>query len=293
MKSFIKLSRPKQWAKNILIFSVPALSFQSWMENYEAYINLLLAIAAMILTSTSVYAFNDASDWELDSLHPTKKMRPVANGDIKVSTAYIFSLINATVGVALGFISTGLMGTSLLLLYLLINVLYSFKLKNLPYIEMVVVVYGYPLRVILGALAVSSAITPIFITIIILLSSAIVIAKRVSQKKSTHGVLRKVVSEYPVNVLEKSIIVLLSVAWVFLIYWIISKVLEVQTINTAVLSFISTLAIAGSIIPFLHISKEAAEGRLESPEVIAKNPVVLTSSLVFSMSFLIILGLAL
>lgn len=293
MKAFIKLSRPKQWVKNVLIFSVPVLSFEYWAENYEAYINLVLIFFAMILVSTSVYAFNDISDVELDSKHPTKKARPVASGEIKVKTAYILSSTVTVLGLVLGYMSTGGTGFYLLLLYLIFNMLYSFKLKNLPYVEMLIVVYGYPLRVALGALAVSSVMTNIFITIVVFLSMAIVFAKRLSQKKSNHGVSRRVVEKYSSNFLKRGIIVALFTAWGLLIYWTISKVLEVETVLTPLLVSASTIAIVSSAVPLLHIFREATTGRLEKPEIIIKNPTVLLSSFVFIFSFLVILSWAL
>lgn len=293
MKAFIKLSRPKQWVKNVLIFSVPVLSFEFWAENHEAYINLALVFIATILVSTSVYAFNDISDAELDAKHPTKKTRPVASGEIKVKTAYFFSSTVAVSGLVLGYMSTGGAGFYLLLLYLILNILYSFKLKNLPYVEMLIVVYGYPLRVALGALAVSSVMTNIFITIVVFLSAAIVFAKRLSQKKSNHGVSRRVVEKYSSNFLKKGIIVALFTAWGLLIYWTISKVLEVETVLTPLLASASTIAIVSSAVPLLHIFREATTGRLEKPEIIVRNPTVLFSGFVFIFSFLAILSWAL
>jgi len=293
MKPYIRLSRPKQWVKNVLVFSVPVLSFNEWSDNGYAFLSLFVVFTGMIAASTAVYAFNDAFDWESDVNHPVKKLRPIASGTVSVKAGYVFSTLTAVAGLLLTLYASGLTGFVVLLSYLMLNVLYSVRLKNVPYVEMLIVAYGYPVRVILGALAVSSAVTVLYVALVVFLAAALVFAKRLGQKLSTHSMRRNVVDEYSQKFLTRGVSVSLYSAWVLLIYWIIDKTLTIDSGDILLVSLTSTLSVASSLPPLLYISKAASEGELEHPESIVTHPVVLGSTIVFVVSFLFILDWAL
>lgn len=91
MKKYLKLIRIKHWLKNGLI--VLPLFFSGNLFNTKYYLNTILAFLTFCFISSIVYTLNDIQDVEKDRLHPEKKKRPLASGEIKIKTAYIISII--------------------------------------------------------------------------------------------------------------------------------------------------------------------------------------------------------
>lgn len=171
----IKELRPKQWTKNLLVFA--ALIFTIPAIN----INMVyLAIAGFILfslVSGVVYILNDLVDLELDRQHPSKKNRPLASGDLSPATAVSAGSIILVAALVASYyinISFGL----ILTLYFILNVAYSFYLKNLVIIDVMVIATGFVLRAVGGAYVIEVPMTPWFILCTMLLALFLAISKR-------------------------------------------------------------------------------------------------------------------
>lgn len=149
--ALIKLARPKQWAKNLLVFT--AIIFAGKISQTPLLINTIIAFIGMCLISSATYVANDLADAKRDREHPTKKKRPIASGIISPPTAIIYTTILLITGLALLYYC-GKWCLAIGGIYLLIQVLYNIKLKHIPIIDVFIIAAGFVLRAALGAQAV-------------------------------------------------------------------------------------------------------------------------------------------
>ncbi len=143
----IKTMRPRQWAKNIFIFA--ALTFDKKLFEWHYLTRTVAGFLLLCLISGTVYIINDLVDIEKDRQHPEKRRRPLASGQLKPGIAIAAAIILPLIVIPLGALLHPLLG-SILLLYLLIQVAYSFWLKHIVIIDVMVVASGFLLRVAAG-----------------------------------------------------------------------------------------------------------------------------------------------
>ncbi|MDA1218445.1 MAG: decaprenyl-phosphate phosphoribosyltransferase [Chloroflexi bacterium] len=155
----LRALRPKQWVKNGLLF-LPILFAinQVWsLNNLEPIPGLLLRLVtlflAFCLVSSSVYLFNDLLDREADRRHPTKRHRPIASGSVTVPIAIVLMLILGLGGLSVMFYLDWVLG-GIGILYIGINVAYSWGAKKAVLVDIIMVVSGYVIRAGAGAVAV-------------------------------------------------------------------------------------------------------------------------------------------
>lgn len=139
--------RPHQWTKNAIIFA--GLVFDGKLGNFELLGQTLLVVLCFCLASSSVYLLNDLVDIEKDRLHPRKRLRPLPSGQLDPRLATVTSVGLAIVALGLATWLNPWVGL-ITLAYLLQNVAYSFYLKNLVIIDVMVLSLGFLLRVIAG-----------------------------------------------------------------------------------------------------------------------------------------------
>ncbi|MEM8889298.1 MAG: UbiA prenyltransferase family protein [Bacteroidota bacterium] len=150
LKEYISLLRPHQYIKNLFLF-LPAF-FSLQIMDVEVVLRTCIAFVAYCCMASAVYILNDYKDREADREHPVKRLRPLAAGTIKTSTAFI--LMGSLV--VLGFLLSILLGKSvfyLLTAYVFINVLYSFKLKHIAVVDIFIIALGFVIRIAVGAYA--------------------------------------------------------------------------------------------------------------------------------------------
>ncbi|MBX7214873.1 MAG: decaprenyl-phosphate phosphoribosyltransferase [Thermoflexales bacterium] len=143
----LKTMRPRQWAKNVFVFA--ALIFDSKLTQAGPLLATLGGFVALCLLSSSVYLLNDAVDVEKDRQHPKKRFRPVARGDVSPGLAMVTAAVIGLAALAFSFWLHpvfGLIG----LIYLAINVWYSFQLKHVVIIDVLTIAAGFVLRVAAG-----------------------------------------------------------------------------------------------------------------------------------------------
>jgi len=149
--ALIKLARPKQWAKNLLVFT--AIIFAGKISDTPLLINAIIAFVGMCLISSATYVANDLADSNRDREHPTKCDRPIASGLISPPIAVLFTALLLVSGLALLFY-TGPWCLAIGGLYILIQILYNIKLKHIAIIDVFIIAAGFVLRAALGAQAV-------------------------------------------------------------------------------------------------------------------------------------------
>ena len=174
IKNIIKLFRTEQYIKNFFIFAPLFFSFQFTFTNF---ISALLAFLLFSLMASSVYILNDIFDVKEDVLHPNKKIRPIASNLITTNTAYFLSILLAIIAL-MGSYILNINIFYVLIIYLSINILYSAKLKYIPIIDIIIIAFGFVLRLFVGGYAINEMITNWIIALTFILSIFIALAKR-------------------------------------------------------------------------------------------------------------------
>lgn len=172
-RSIIKLIRVKHWMKNMFVF-LPMFFAGAFSLIFQS--EVILLFVSFCLAASSIYILNDIVDVENDRLHPKKRKRPIASGEIPIKTAYVI------LGVFfLGFVSTLLfLGSSawFVLGYFVMNILYSFYLKNISLVDVSCISLGFVLRVMAGGSEAGIYVSHWMIILIFLLTIALAFAKR-------------------------------------------------------------------------------------------------------------------
>jgi decaprenyl-phosphate phosphoribosyltransferase len=148
--ALIVAMRPKQWAKNVLVFAAPLAAGQ--LFDVDVLIPSIGAFVAFCLVSSATYLINDVRDAEADRNHPKKSLRPIAAGQLSPTTAIVAAIILAIAAIALSFaISLALVG--IVIAYAVFTLAYSLALKHEPVIELALLAMGFLLRAIAGGAA--------------------------------------------------------------------------------------------------------------------------------------------
>ncbi len=143
----IKTMRLRQWVKSVIVYA--ALVFDGKLFVPDLFLKTTGVFLAFCLLSSSVYILNDLVDMEKDRQHPRKRARPLASGQLDPRVAAAAAAIMATVAIGAAFAINAWAGV-ILLIYLAQNFAYSFWLKNVVIIDVMVLAFGFLLRVLAG-----------------------------------------------------------------------------------------------------------------------------------------------
>lgn len=155
LRDLIKLSRPKHWIKNIFVF-MPA-PFALAAGAHLDVLRFAIGLLAFCFANSAVYSFNDAQDAERDRLHEEKRNRPVAAGRISTSIAYVWAAVLIVIGTALAMASGSIAVVGIFTTYLVLNLFYSLKGKNIPLLDVFLLSGFFLLRFLLGCALLSVA----------------------------------------------------------------------------------------------------------------------------------------
>ncbi|MCT8976799.1 decaprenyl-phosphate phosphoribosyltransferase [Clostridium sp. CX1] len=220
IKAIIELMRPKQWIKNFFVFA--AAVFSGNFFNINILSANILTFILFCFASSSIYVLNDIVDIEKDRCHPDKKRRPLPSGRVSKSTAIVLGILLVS-GVV--FFSSSMLNMKvgmILISYIVINIFYSFKLKEIVIIDVMIITLGFVLRVESGSFATGVSVSPWLLLCTILLSLFLALNKRKSEiitlkdKSASH---RKILEEYSVHMIDKMLtIVTPSILMAYCLY---------------------------------------------------------------------------
>ncbi len=145
-----RTARPRQWAKNVLIAAAPIAAGAA--SHDQVLWRTLAAFVAFCLVSSGTYFLNDASDVEADRSHPVKRDRPIAAGLVSVRLALRVGLACLAGGLAVGFMVNWQFG-AIVGGYVALTGAYTFRLKQVPVLDIVIVAAGFFIRAMAGGLA--------------------------------------------------------------------------------------------------------------------------------------------
>ena len=177
-RALLRALRPKQWTKNLLVLAAPLAAGD--LDEPGVMGPTLLAFVAFCLASSAIYLVNDCADVEADRLHPTKRSRPIAAGELSVRAAMVAAVVLTAISVALA-VTTNLAFVVLLLAYVVVMVAYSLWLKHEPVLDLALVAGGFLMRAVAGGLAAAILISDSFLMVAGFGSLFIVAGKRYSE----------------------------------------------------------------------------------------------------------------
>lgn len=286
MRPVLQLIRPSHWIKNLFLL-IPIFFAGRLFQLGEVEI-ILAGIVAFSLVASGIYIINDLKDLQIDKLHPLKKLRPLPSGLITKSTAFILLSILLLCGLTL---AAFLDYTFLILLgiYLLMNIGYSFGLKNIPIVDLFIVSLGFLIRIHSGGILSGVAVSHWLSIMIMLLALFLVLAKRRDDlvlQASTHSVIRKTSSSYNLEFINACLTMFAAVIVVAYIMYTVSEEV-IQHFNSSYL-FITTLFVIAGIMRYLQIT--LVEQNSGSPtSILVKDKFILVTIALWIISFYIII----
>lgn len=218
MRDIIKLLRMQHWVKNGLIF-FPLLFHGS--RNISEYGVALAGCVCFSLMASAIYVINDICDVEKDRLHDVKKKRPIASGRVRISTAVFLAIVLVGVAIIGNIIVSNQERLSLLCLivYFVMNILYSFGLKDKPIIDVVILAAGFVIRVLYGAALTAIEASPMLVLTVLLFALYMGLGKRRNEKRKLKENTREVLERYTDAFLDKNMYMCLTLAIVFYSIW--------------------------------------------------------------------------
>ena len=146
----VKLARPRQWAKNVLVFGAPGAA--GVLDNARPLGETLVAFASFCLAAAGTYYLNDARDVAADRLHPTKRRRPIASGVVPLPVAVVGGVLLLTAAIGLALVDNVALAATVGG-YVVLTTAYSMWLKQIAVVDLVTIAAGFVLRAVAGAVA--------------------------------------------------------------------------------------------------------------------------------------------
>ena len=250
---FLQLIRFPDWTKNFFVL-LPAFFGGHlailWLDH-----KLLSAFFAFCFTSGSVYIINDSCDVEADRLHPEKKNRPIAAGLVSAKTAGIIATLFLAAGMVLGFFS-GKESGFMLLLYLCFNLSYSFFLKKIPVLDILLVASGFLLRIIAGGYASGVEISSWLYAMVFLIALGIALGKRYDDllliSDGTSGRIRPAIAGYSLSAVRISLVLIFGTMFIAYIFYTISPEIRARLHSDFV--FITAIPAFAGVSRYLYLA---------------------------------------
>lgn len=191
MKTYLELFRVKHYIKNLLIFTT--IIFGADLFTNDFY-KILIGFISFSLMSSSIYIINDIIDYDLDKKTPVKKNKPISSGKISKDKALKISILTFFLSLILNYFTYSLFSYLYLLAYFLLNLFYSFYGKNIPYLDLLLIITFYIIRIDYGAMILNVTVSLILNLTVIFGSLYLILTKRrveIENKKC-----RKVLKKY-------------------------------------------------------------------------------------------------
>lgn len=212
IRDYLTLMRPHQYVKNLVLFFPALFALQLTLDHGEIIWKIAIGTVAFSLVASAVYILNDYIDRDHDREHPTKKDRPLASGRVKASTA--LTLMGVLVVLGLGIFAWLSMSALYLAIgYLIMNVLYSIRLKHIPIIDIFIIALGFVIRIAIGSEVGDIPLSMWIILMTYLLALFLALAKRRDDVLLAAGgkKVRKSIDGYNLEFINGAMMVMASV----------------------------------------------------------------------------------
>lgn len=218
IKSVLRLIRCKHYLKNLLIF-VP-LFFGEKIFDLSRIYSAGTGFLSFCMASSFIYIVNDINDVEKDRRHPIKCKRPVASGEISISMARGISIACLLLSIVFSLSNQTIRYYWLIVVYVALNILYSRKLKNIPLIDVAILVSGFVIRIAYGGLLSDIPISSWLYLTVIAGAFYLGLGKRRNElQRYANDGTREVLSQYNYSFLDKNMYMCMGLANGFYALW--------------------------------------------------------------------------
>lgn len=273
MPPIVRLLRPHQYTKNLLVFAAPGAAGR--LDEGAVLAKTALAFALFCMISSAGYIVNDLIDAESDRQHPKKRQRPIASGAVAPRTAVITAVALAliAIGPALGL---GASFSVVLLMYAAVTAIYSSVAKRIPWFELGVVSLGFVLRAVAGGAATDIPLSSWFIAVVTFCALLLIGGKRLGELLTLgpNAPSRPVLAAYSPSSLRAATTVCAIGAVVAYAAWAAAEANHQAADDTQSLFLRLTIVpFVASMVRYVWLSWQ---GRGEAPDVLVlRDPVVL------------------
>jgi UbiA prenyltransferase family len=245
MPPLLRALRPQEWIKNVLVFA--GLLFSGKVDEIAQVGDATLTFVAFCAISSAGYLLNDLHDTEHDRLHPEKRHRPIASGEMTPGTAVLAAVVLALVAIALPLVTVSAEVAGFVALYGVITSAYSFVLKRIVIIDVMTISSLFILRVVAGAVAVEARTSEFLLVCTGMLALFLGFTKRRQEameeeagpaeraaSASQPGVTRPVLEHYSVPFLDQMVSMVTAASIIsYVIYAINSPLIGREMLATA------------------------------------------------------------
>lgn len=175
----VRACRPTQWLKNVLVFAAPAAA--GVLDSRDGVVAAITMFVAFCLVASGLYVWNDIGDRASDRRHPVKRHRPVASGALPLPAAVALGSGTIAAGFAIAAVGLRAEAVAILVVYAVTTMAYTFWLKHVPVIDLLIVASGFVLRAAGGAVAAEVSMSQWFVLCTIFGSLFIVTGKRYAE----------------------------------------------------------------------------------------------------------------
>lgn len=289
IKKYLKLIRASHWIKNIFLF-VP-LVYSKKLFNWDELSLTLLGFMAFNFASSIVYVLNDIVDKDRDSLHPKKRLRPIPAGDISVKEAYVVLLVLGVLTILFSF-QLNYAFEMVVIAYILLNTIYSFKLKNIVLLDIFSIAGGFILRVAAGTVVIGVAASSWLVLITLFISLFLAVMKRMSEsdllssEDQDHIPVRKVLENYSKRFIDQISAVSAGGVIVFYALYTVSP-RTVETFGTENLIYTTAFVVFG-IFRYMYLVYQHHRGENTIDILLHDLPTIFNSLLYVAVTLLIV-----
>lgn len=289
MKNLIRLIRPKQWIKNLIVL-LPVFFGDALLHPSAIYAGLITTLSFSFAAS-SIYCLNDIIDIEDDKHHPIKCNRPLASGAISIPQGYTLMVLMLILSMASTFLlyDHQLETAGVIAFYWLLNIGYCLKLKQYAIIDVCIVAFGFVLRVLAGGVSTSIHLSKWIVLMTFLLMLFLSFAKRrddVVRMNETGHAPRQNTIRYNLTFINQAITITSSVTLVCYIMYTVSPE-TIQNFHTDYLYLTSVFVLVGLLryIQIAVVDKKSGD----PTKVILRDRFTQLIVLAFGLAFLFII----
>ncbi len=281
--------RPFQWIKNGLLFV--ALIFSGNLTNMEAVSTAVFAFLVFSALSSSVYIINDIQDRQRDLTHPVKSKRPIASGHLPVGLALPIAILLA-MGAIIGALYINTNFAIISISYLTLFITYSFFLKHIAIVDLLIIASGFVIRAAAGAIAIGVTISSWLLLCTMLLALFIIIGKRrhevnlLGEDSADH---RDVLTNYSTILLDQMIAIVTAATLITYSLYTIS-IETVSRFGTENLRYTIPFVLYG-LFRYLYIIYMKKEGGMPERDILSDVPTIINTALwAITIAYIIYLG---
>ncbi|MBL9150026.1 MAG: UbiA prenyltransferase family protein [Phycisphaerae bacterium] len=195
--AWIKLCRPGDWTKNVFVLLAPLFWLPNRLPSLTApgaspsladiLVDTAFAFVAFCFAASGFYCINDAIDAPEDRLHPVKRFRPIAAGQVSRHAAVAVGVTLIAIGIGCGFVASVGAGVCMIA-YAILQVFYNWSLKRVIFVDVATIATGFTLRAACGAFAISAQVSPWLLACVFSLTLYLGFIKRLCDLSSARRV---------------------------------------------------------------------------------------------------------